>query len=64
MIEPDEFLQLTEVIERALFNFESTSNHAVMRLYRKSQTSSNIFADPDDQENAGNDNEHVLLVYL
>ena len=66
VIDPDEFHQLADGIERALFVFESTSNHAVMRLYRKSQTSLDIFApsDVDDSANTGNDNEHVFLVYL
>ncbi|KAG5645197.1 hypothetical protein DXG03_006715 [Asterophora parasitica] len=32
----DEFSELVEGIERALVRFESTSNHAVLRLYRKS----------------------------
>ena len=65
IIDPDEFHQLADGIERALFVFESTSNHAVMRLYRKT-TSSNIFApsDVDDSAYTGNDNEHVFLVYL
>ncbi|KAF8070185.1 hypothetical protein FPV67DRAFT_1486576 [Lyophyllum atratum] len=32
----DEFLELVDGIERALVRFESTSNHAVLRLYRRS----------------------------
>ncbi|KAF8906326.1 Fusaric acid resistance protein-like-domain-containing protein [Mucidula mucida] len=35
-LEPHEFTELVESIERSLMRFESTSNHAVMRLYRKS----------------------------
>ncbi|KAG7439468.1 uncharacterized protein BT62DRAFT_913494 [Guyanagaster necrorhizus] len=38
-IQPHEFLELIDGIERALMRFESTSNHAVMRLYRKSDLS-------------------------
>jgi len=62
MIQPQEFHELVEGIQRALFTFESTSNHAVIRLYRK-----NIFSGRANEENAiltGNEGEHVFLVYL
>ncbi|KAK0194889.1 hypothetical protein F5146DRAFT_1023261 [Armillaria mellea] len=39
VIQPHEFLELIDGIERALMRFESTSNHAVMRIYRKSDLS-------------------------
>ncbi|KDQ27334.1 hypothetical protein PLEOSDRAFT_1064671 [Pleurotus ostreatus PC15] len=35
-IQPQDFMDLVEGLERALMRFESTSNHAVLRLYRKS----------------------------
>ncbi|KAF8893583.1 hypothetical protein BD779DRAFT_1507033 [Infundibulicybe gibba] len=38
-IEPQDFHELADGIERALIRFESTSNHAVLRLYRKSEAS-------------------------
>lgn len=37
MFQPEEFSELVGQIERALVRFESTSNHAVLRLYRKSE---------------------------
>jgi hypothetical protein len=77
MFQPGEFLELVDGIERALVRFESTSNHAVLRLYRKSEipTSSRpqsvasqaLSARGDDMDNSlltGGDNEHVFLVYL
>ncbi|KAG7098252.1 hypothetical protein E1B28_000214 [Marasmius oreades] len=39
---PTEFGELVSDIERALRRFESTSNHAVMRLYRKSDVVSTL----------------------
>lgn len=35
LMEPQDFIELAEAIERALVRFESTSNHAVLRIYRK-----------------------------
>lgn len=74
MIQPHEFTELVEGIEKALLRFESTSNHAVLRLYRKSAfpSESTSFAGLRDSmysENvngilASTDNEHVFLVYL
>ena len=75
---PAEFLELVEGIERALFVFESTSNQAVLRLYRRntpthgldsSMTASraSIASMTDENENpltVGTDNENVFLVYL
>ena len=34
--EAQKIFQLTEDVQRALFKFESTSNHALMRVYRRS----------------------------
>jgi len=39
-IQPHEFKELVDEIEKALVRFESTSNHAVLRLYRKSDVHS------------------------
>jgi len=77
IFQPAEFLELVDRIERALVRFESTSNHAVLRLYRKSEVpmssrpqsivSQTLSARGDDMDNSllmGGDNEHVFLVYL
>jgi hypothetical protein len=66
-IKSEEFHHLVDDIERALFNFESTSNHAVMRLYRRSENISRVSEHSyfdEDSTFAGNDNEAVFLVYL
>ncbi|KAI9447166.1 Fusaric acid resistance protein-like-domain-containing protein [Russula earlei] len=69
----DEFMELANGIQRALFEFDSTSNHAVLRLYRRIDASgSTLLASPAStsaEENigpfiSGSDNEHVLLVYF
>ncbi|KAK7001339.1 ArAE-2 domain-containing protein [Favolaschia claudopus] len=68
-IEQHEFLELVDGIERALVRFESTSNHAVLRLYRRS-AASEFPADLRDSilsentEVLGSENEHVFLVYF
>jgi len=70
----DEFINLANGIQRALYEFDSTSNHALLRLYRHgvgvdagSQTTSSA----DDNNNnpnpillSGTDSEHIFLVYL
>jgi hypothetical protein len=57
-----------DAIERALFTFESTSNHAVMRLYRReiSDSSWESIAHSADENYVllGNESEQVFLVYL
>jgi hypothetical protein len=61
VIQMHEFGELAEWIQRALFTFESTSNHAVMRLYRTGAV------DPTKDENAiltGSQGEQVFLMYL
>ncbi|KAF7357929.1 ArAE-2 domain-containing protein [Mycena venus] len=70
VLEQHEFLELVEGIERALARFESTSNHAVLRLYRRS-AAAELPADLRDSiytENtevlSGAENEHVFLVYF
>ncbi|KAL1695057.1 hypothetical protein GGG16DRAFT_86754 [Schizophyllum commune] len=68
-----EFTELAEDIEKSLGRFESTSNHAVLRLYRRSDIS---MTTPPTLENVNNKdnvvltgadntiNEHVFLVYF
>ncbi|KAJ6594590.1 Fusaric acid resistance protein-like-domain-containing protein [Mycena capillaripes] len=70
VFEQHEFLELVDGIERALVRFESTSNHAVLRLYRRS-AASELPADLRDSiytENSeilsGSENENVFLVYF
>ena len=70
IIDPQEFLQFSEEIQRALFTFESTSNHAVLRIFRRSDnlssSESSAFSSLDDNElflHSGVD-ESVFLVYL
>lgn len=74
-IQPHEFTELIEGIERALVRFESTSNHALLRLYRRSnipsmslsdsmESSSQFSTQADDNWVTASDNEHVFLVYL
>lgn len=71
-MKPHEFFELVDNIERSLMRFESTSNHAVMRLYRKSDPAdgegsvlSIVSADGNDNSMLMNqDNEHIFLVYF
>ncbi|KAM5533752.1 hypothetical protein V8D89_012625 [Ganoderma adspersum] len=65
------FIELAEDIERALFTFESTSNHAVLRMYRSGQAagleqSRSSFASlkPENQILLGDESENVFLVYF
>ena len=66
----EEFDQLMEDIERALFTFDSTSNQAVVRLYGKRISSSSSFHSLEsslgDNPLLTSDTEHenVFLVYL
>ncbi|KAJ7762513.1 Fusaric acid resistance protein-like-domain-containing protein [Mycena metata] len=68
--EQHEFLELVDGIEQALVRFESTSNHALLRLYRRSVVSefhsdlrdSTYSEEHNELLNA--DNEHVFLVYF
>ena len=57
---------MMDVLERALFTFESTSNHAVVRLYRKSTASEDSVASLSEENSilAGAHSESVFLVYL
>jgi hypothetical protein len=68
----DEFIELANRIQRALYEFDSTSNHAVLRLYNQANSqsptshgSTTASAPTDDNPFlSGSDNEHVFLVYL
>lgn len=72
--QPHEFSDLIDGIEAALVRFESTSNHAVLRLYRRSDatflsrpTSSGSQTPINPELNpltAEGDSENVFLVYL
>ncbi|KAJ3514635.1 hypothetical protein NLJ89_g2264 [Agrocybe chaxingu] len=74
VMEPHEFADLVDGIEAALVRFESTSNHAVLRLYRRSDASQYVRPSTSPSENvAGSasesqltegDNENVFLVYF
>ncbi|KAJ7354534.1 Fusaric acid resistance protein-like-domain-containing protein [Mycena albidolilacea] len=70
ILEQHEFLELVDGIERALVRFESTSNHAVLRLYRRNaaaETATDL-QDSIYTENteilSSAENEHVFLVYF
>ncbi|EKM80929.1 hypothetical protein AGABI1DRAFT_56115 [Agaricus bisporus var. burnettii JB137-S8] len=76
---PPEFVELAEGIEKALGRFESTSNHALLRLYKRSDlpdlTSASFASSSQhsshtprvDERNillTQHENEHVFLVYF
>ncbi|KAF7315965.1 ArAE-2 domain-containing protein [Mycena indigotica] len=70
ILHQNEFLELVDGIERALAQFETTSNHAVLRLYRRSAASDlppdlreSVYSE-DTQVLSGSENEHVFLVYF
>ena len=66
----EEFDQLMENIERALFTFDSTSNQAVVRLYSRRISSSSSYHSLESSlgDNplltSGTEHENVFLVYL
>ena len=70
-LKPEEFHDLAAQLEHALFNFESTSNHCVLRLYRKgavdesirSLRASKVSVD-DNSVLMGAESESIFLVYL
>ncbi|CAL1706087.1 unnamed protein product [Somion occarium] len=69
-IGPEEFNDLAESIDRALFQFESTSNHAILRLYRKGTggtagtASSRMSVVSSLTDTDGSDSENIFLVYF
>ncbi|KAG1739349.1 Fusaric acid resistance protein-like-domain-containing protein [Suillus lakei] len=69
--QPHDFHILIDEIERALFTFESTSNHAVMRLYQSSNFAApsmgGSFDSSVQQDNTilmNNEHEHIFLLYF
>ncbi|KIJ60068.1 hypothetical protein HYDPIDRAFT_99557 [Hydnomerulius pinastri MD-312] len=70
MMEPQDFHKIIDGIERALFTFESTSNHAVLRLYRRSNFSAGSSrrsmnsSVEDNPALADSEHEHIFLVYF
>lgn len=69
-LHPTDFIELAQSIERALYTFESTSNHALLRMYRNGNVSiSNSRASigslgSENQVLLGDESENVFLVYL
>ncbi|KAI0798617.1 Fusaric acid resistance protein-like-domain-containing protein [Irpex lacteus] len=68
----EEFVNLSENLERALYTFESTSNHSVLRLYRRglgtptlSRTAESLQSSEDDNSVlTGAESENIFLVYF
>ncbi|KAH8993429.1 Fusaric acid resistance protein-like-domain-containing protein [Lactarius akahatsu] len=67
----DESIDLANVIQRALYEFDSTSNHTLLRLYHRVDVSAAdshaSMTSADDNPNpflSGSDSEHVFLVYF
>ncbi|KAI9067926.1 hypothetical protein FKP32DRAFT_1562778 [Trametes sanguinea] len=70
-MQPADFHELSENVERALFTFESTSNHAVVRLYRSSANLSGhdsrasiASLTSENQVLSGDESENIFLVYF
>ncbi|KAI0743674.1 Fusaric acid resistance protein-like-domain-containing protein [Daedaleopsis nitida] len=65
-----DFVDIAENVERALFTFESTSNHALLRMYRNGNVSmsdsraSVTSMTSDNQVLLGDESENVFLVYF
>ncbi|KAF9237441.1 Fusaric acid resistance protein-like-domain-containing protein [Melanogaster broomeanus] len=62
MTQAQDFHKIIDGIDRALFTFESTSNHAVLRLYRRSNFSSE--PSRDNPLMADTEQEHIFLIYF
>jgi hypothetical protein len=69
--QPHDFHVLIDEIDRALYTFESTSNHAVMRLYKQSTSAApstgGSFDSSVQQDNTlliNSEHEHIFLLYL
>ncbi|KAI6037545.1 Fusaric acid resistance protein-like-domain-containing protein [Pisolithus marmoratus] len=66
---PQDFHTIIDEIERALYTFESTSNHALLRLYRRNNLASpprrSTTSTIDDSQALGdNEHEHIFIVYF
>ncbi|RXW25613.1 hypothetical protein EST38_g244 [Candolleomyces aberdarensis] len=64
ILQPQDFIEMAEGIEAALIRFESTSNHALLRIYRKGASSSQSWKGDDDNSLLTDESEHVFLVYF
>lgn len=67
MMQPQDFHKIIDGIDRALFTFESTSNQALLRLYRRSNFSSDSSTHSSSGDNpllTESEHEHIFLVYL
>ncbi|KAJ2918023.1 hypothetical protein MD484_g2384, partial [Candolleomyces efflorescens] len=79
ILQPQDFIEMAEGIEAALVRFESTSNHALLRIYRKGANASSpvspisgmragtsqwVLDDDDDNSLLTDESEHVFLVYF
>ena len=64
MMQPQDFNHIIEGIERALVTFESSSNHAVLRLYRQSNFAFKSTHSSAEDLLAESEHEHIFLVYL
>lgn len=70
MMQPQDFHKIIEGIDRALHTFKCTSNHAVLRLYRRSNFASDSMHKSthssleDNPVLAESEHEHIFLVYL
>ncbi|KAG2122275.1 Fusaric acid resistance protein-like-domain-containing protein [Suillus cothurnatus] len=69
--QPHDFHILIDEIDRALYTFESTSNHAVMRLYKQSTSAApstgGSFDSSVQQDNTlliNSEHEHIFLLYF
>ncbi|KAI0708907.1 Fusaric acid resistance protein-like-domain-containing protein [Cerioporus squamosus] len=69
-MQPTDFVEIADSIERALFTFESTSNHAVLRMYRSGNVSgvdsraSIASLTSENQVLMGDESENVFLAYF
>lgn len=67
MMQPRDFHKIMDGIDRALVTFETTSNYAVVRLYKQSYFASAQKSTPSPEENpllTESEHEHIFLVYL
>ncbi|KAG9316913.1 Fusaric acid resistance protein-like-domain-containing protein [Chiua virens] len=70
MMQPQDFHKIIDGIDRALFTFESTSNHAVLRLYRRSNFASRSMEKSthssleDNSVLKESEHEDIFLVYF
>ncbi|KAJ2931494.1 hypothetical protein H1R20_g5603, partial [Candolleomyces eurysporus] len=77
ILQPQDFIEMAEGIEAALLRFESTSNHALLRIYRKGASASSpvspvgmlagnseTWQRDDDNNLLTDESEHVFLVYF